>query len=591
MNIKLKLRLGVGLLFVFIILLFGLGAYNIIALNRDTQNILVANYNTLDYSREMIKALDKDMSELETQNVFAKNLLCQQQNITEPGEQELTDKLIMDFDQLKKYPHELNISSEIRKDLTDIMLINMKAIQHKSNVAKKTASEAIWWISIVGAFCFIIAFSLLINLPSSIANPIRELTDSIQQIADRNYSERVNFEQHSEFGQLATAFNTMATKLEEYKNSTLSRLMFEKKRFEILVNKMHDPLIGLNEQSEILFVNEAALKILNIAENELIGIKAQDIALKNDLMRTLIQDIIFPGESKSNIRPLKIFADAKESYFEKEVIRINVTPTGEKEAKPEGYFILLRNITSYKELDFAKTNFIATISHELKTPISSIKASVHLLQNPLTGSLNADQNQLIDSINDDGLRLLKITSELLHLSQAESGNIQLSIYPCSPLLIVKYALDAVQFMAEQKGVSINFANKIASIDILADAEKTTWVLINFLTNAIRYTSKGGIVTIDTKLVDDNSVRFSVSDNGPGIDTKYIGKLFTRYFQVPEGNKSGTGLGLAISKEFIEAQAGIIGVESCLGKGSTFYFSLPIINSTASDTTVGLCFKP
>ena len=583
MNIKLKLRLGVGLLFVFIILLFGLGAYNITALNHDTQNILVANYNTLDYSRQMIMALDEDMSESETQNVFAKNLLSQQQNITEPGEKEWTDKLAMDFDQIKKYPHELNIASEIRKDLTEIMLLNMNAIQFKSNVAKKTASVAIWWISIVGAFCFIIAFSLLINLPSNIANPIRELTDSIQQIADRNYSERVNFEQHSEFGQLATAFNIMAAKLEEYKNSTLSRLMFEKKRFEILVNKMHDALIGLNEQNEILFVNEAAIKILNMADYELIGNKAQDIALKNDLMRSLIQDIIYPAKSKTNIQTLKIFADSKESYFEKEFIRINVTPTGEKEAKPEGYFILLRNITSYKELDFAKTNFIATISHELKTPISSIKASVHILQNPATGNLNADQKQLIDSINDDGMRLLKITSELLHLSQAETGNIQLSILPCSPLLIVQYALDAVNFMAEHKGVSICVVNSSNNIQVLADAEKTTWVLINFLTNAIRYSHREGAVHIDTKLESDNFVRFSVSDNGPGIDTKYISKLFTRYFQIPGGNKSGTGLGLAISKEFIEAQAGIIGVESLLGKGSTFYFSLPILPTTASNT--------
>ena len=583
MNIKLKLRLGVGLLFVFIILLFGLGAYNITALNHDTQNILVANYNTLDYSRQMIMALDEDMSESETQNVFAKNLLSQQQNITEPGEKEWTDKLAMDFDQIKKYPHELNIASEIRKDLTEIMLLNMNAIQFKSNVAKKTASVAIWWISIVGAFCFIIAFSLLINLPSNIANPIRELTDSIQQIADRNYSERVNFEQHSEFGQLATAFNIMAAKLEEYKNSTLSRLMFEKKRFEILVNKMHDALIGLNEENEILFVNEAAIKILNMADYELIGNKAQDIALKNDLMRSLIQDIIYPAKSKTNIQTLKIFADSKESYFEKEFIRINVTPTGEKEAKPEGYFILLRNITSYKELDFAKTNFIATISHELKTPISSIKASVHILQNPATGNLNADQKQLIDSINDDGMRLLKITSELLHLSQAETGNIQLSILPCSPLLIVQYALDAVNFMAEHKGVSICVVNSSNNIQVLADAEKTTWVLINFLTNAIRYSPREGAVHIDTKLESDNFVRFSVSDNGPGIDTKYISKLFTRYFQIPGGNKSGTGLGLAISKEFIEAQAGIIGVESLLGKGSTFYFSLPILPTTASNT--------
>ena len=178
---------------------------------------------------------------------------------------------------------------------------------------------------------------------------------------------------------------------------------------------------------------------------------------------------------------------------------------------------------------------------------------------------------------------MNITCEVLHLSQAETGNIQFSILPCSPLLIVQYALDAVNFMAEHKGVSICVVNSSNNIQVLADAEKTTWVLINFLTNAIRYSPREGAVHIDTKLESDNFVRFSVSDNGPGIDTKYISKLFTRYFQIPGGNKSGTGLGLAISKEFIEAQAGIIGVESLLGKGSTFYFSLPILPTTASNT--------
>jgi two-component system, NtrC family, sensor histidine kinase KinB len=248
MKIRVKLTLGVGLLFICIILLAVLGTYYINAISKDTQNILVANYNTLDYSRKMFMALDENISTEASKKKFSENLLKQQNNITEIGEQELTDKLAQDFEKLKISPRDSLLFNSIRKDLSGIMLLNMEAIQHKSDIAEKTAHEATLWIGLTGSFCFIIAFVLLINLPSNIANPIRELTESIRQIADKNYEQRVHFESHNEFGELANSFNTMAKKLEEYNNSNLAKLVFEKKRIETLINNMQDAVIGLDDK-------------------------------------------------------------------------------------------------------------------------------------------------------------------------------------------------------------------------------------------------------------------------------------------------------------------------------------------------------
>jgi NtrC-family two-component system sensor histidine kinase KinB len=572
MKIKTKLRLSLGLLFLLIILLSGLGMAYISALNKDTQNILAANYNTLDYSREMQVALDLDIHTKANEDNFAKNLQKQEGNITESGEMDLTRQLAMDFEKVKTNPAERQWLVAIRKDLTNIMLLNMQAIQRKSDKAKQTAGNAIWWIGLTGAFCFIISFTLLAKMPGIIANPIRELTESIKQIAADNYSQRVYFEGRGEFGDLAAAFNTMAQKLEEYNNSNFSKILFEKKRIETLINNMHDPVIGLDEKKNILFVNDEALKTLGMKATDLTGKPVQDIALVNDLMRTLGSDLPSTLSAKGGKEPLKIYADGKESYFEKEIIPISILPTGESKPKHIGHFIVLRNITPFKELDFAKTNFIATISHELKTPISTIKASLQLLENAKTGLLNVEQLQLIESIKDDGNRLLKITSELLNMAQVETGNIQLSIQQNDPVQILHYALEAVKVHAEQKQILLEIQKSSKALTVKADAEKTAWVLINLLTNAIRYSSEKSRIMIEIK-EEENFILFSVKDSGQGIESKYMDKIFNRYFQIPGSTKSGTGLGLAISKEFIEAQGGKIWVESEMGLGSRFVFSL------------------
>lgn len=572
MKIKTKLTLGVGLLFLMIILLSAVGALYINALKKDTENILVANYNSLEYSNNMLMGLEENTTK--SLKDFEVNLRKQEQNISEIGEKETTENLRKNFTNYTSNQSNFTFQKSIRNEIFKIVALNMQAIQRKSELAKKTAEDATVSVALAGAICFLIAFSLLVNLPSSIANPIKELTESIKQIADKKYSRRVNFVNHNEFGELATSFNTMAEKLEEYNDSSLATLMIEKKRIETLINNMHDPVIGLDEKMKIIFVNEEATKTIGLPQTEMIGKFAQDLSLRNDLIRSLIQDLTVPQANigKEKTQTIKIFVNSKESYFEKETLNISIVPTGEQIKKTIGYVVILRNITEHKELDFAKTNFIATVSHEFKTPISSIKMSLQLLENEQVGQINTEQKNLIESIKDDANRLLNTTSELLNITQVETGNIQLSIIPTEPKAILEYAINANKTQAEQKQIQLktDYPNDLPLV--VADSEKTAWVLINLISNAIRYSHENSTINLSIN-VDNQHVKFMVKDSGQGIAPQYKDKVFDRYFRVPGTKKEGTGLGLAISKEFIEAQGGQISVESDFGAGSVFTVTL------------------
>lgn len=565
MKIKTKLTLGVGLLFLLILLLSLVGSIYINALKHDSRNILVDNSNSMLYSRIMLMSLENGQES--AMHRFEQNLSRQEQNTTEIGERDATQDVRRAFTRWKNHPNPAD-AAEIREGIFRIMDMNMQAIQSKSEVAKSTADQATIWIVITGTCCFLIAFTLLINLPGSIANPIKELTASIRAIARENYSERVHFESHSEFGELARSFNTMASKLEEYNNSNLARLMMDKKRIETLINILHDPVIGMDEDGNILFANEEATRITGLPNEKLVGKSAKELAVRNDLIRTLLQDLLPDPGSESKNKSIKIFADNKEGYFEKEILEIAFTPTGESVNQLAGHVIILKNVTEYKELDFAKTNFIATVSHEFKTPISSIKMSLQLLENKEIGALNNEQHQLVESIQDDINRLLRITGELLNMTQVESGNIQLSVIPSEPLEILTEAVLATKAKAEQKHIRFETDYPENLPKVLADSQKTTWVLTNLISNAVQYSHDDSVIYLSIRESEDR-VLFSVRDTGQGIAPQYKDKIFQRYFRVPGTKQEGTGLGLAISKEFVEAQGGQITVESDFGAGSTF----------------------
>ncbi|KAA2240988.1 HAMP domain-containing protein [Chitinophaga agrisoli] len=558
---KIKTKLTFGLLFLFIVILcFGaLGIFYVNRLSSDAGMILKDNHISLEYCNHMLKALEDLPGDTSRIAVFETNLRAEEHNITEPGEYEAAAEVRSLFEQLKRDTAGFTGYRQIRKAVFKIEDLNQVAIIHKNLVASNTATQAMLWLTVIVTILSLAAFTFVLNFPSIISKPIRALSEGIKEIANKNYSKRIYLEQKDEFGILADTFNAMAEKLDEYEHSSLAEIKFEKSRIEAIINKMNDGIIGLDSKQQILFFNAAAAALFGLQEKEVLGRYAPDIALQNDLLRNVLRN--------DSGNQLKILLNEKESFFAQESIVI------QNDNLIGGKLIILRNVTPFKELDAAKTNFLATLSHELKTPLFAIKMSTQLLDDKRVGLLNTDQTEILGSIKGNSERLLKITGELLNISQIETGQITLQKAPTRPEVIALKAMQAVRLQASQENISFREQIEPGLPDIAADEEKTTWVLINFLSNAIKYAAKGKTILLQVKRAG-RDVHFLVTDYGKGIEEKYVRHVFDRYFKVPgAGDRSGTGLGLAISKEFIEAQGGRIWVNSEYGIGSTFGFSI------------------
>jgi signal transduction histidine kinase len=446
----------------------------------------------------------------------------------------------------------------MHQQLHFILNANMSAIQRKSERTETKADNALTYISLIAGVIFLVAFTFSFNFPAVLTGPIHDLTEGIQEISRKNYKHRIRIKNKDEFGQMADSFNAMAERLEYFESSNLNRLMFEKSRAESVINSLRDASIGIDRNSIILFANNQALQLLGVLSKDIVGMPASDFASRNDLFKFLLSD--------KNTIPFKVVVDNKENYFTKETIEV-------PQEDSKSTVIVVKNVTSFKELDVAKTNFIATVSHELKTPLASSDFSLKLLEDQRSGKLTNDQKELVQHLKQDNQRMLRILSELLNMSQVEAGKIQLEIKPVNPVGIADNAIKAVATTAKEKNIQFqkNYSKEIPTVK--ADEEKTGWVLNNFLTNAIKYSSENSSISVNVK-TSDGIIQFSVIDNGPGISEEYLPKVFDRFFKVPGSKKTGTGLGLAISKEFIEAQGGKIWVKSKLGEGSEFGFDLP-----------------
>ena len=464
--------------------------------------------------------------------------------------------------------------------LSVVNLQILTATDPDSPAAGPGLQRALLWIYVVGAACICIGIGMWLRLPASIDNPIKELTNAIQEIANHNYKKRLELSNSEEFSEVSKNFNRMAKRLEDYHASALSDMMASKKYMETIINSINEPIIGLNNDMEILFINDEALNVINLKREEVIKHSAQDISLRNDLLRRLIRELVeIPGEpvrdkEKEKKEPLKIYADNKESFFQVKYMSISQPGKDGVTMEKKGYVIMLKNITEFKELDSAKTTFISTISHELKTPISAIMMSLQLLEDQRIGALNEEQEDLANSIKENSERLLNITGELLNMTQVESGKLQLKPKITKPIELIEYAIKANRVQAEKFNIQIEVEypeDKIGKLFV--DSEKIAWVLTNLLSNAIRYSPENGRVVIGARQTDDGFIEMFVRDFGKGIDPRYHKSIFDHYFRVPGTKVQGSGLGLSISRDFVEAHNGTLTVDSKLGEGSMFVMRL------------------
>lgn len=459
--------------------------------------------------------------------------------------------------------------------LSAISLQLLTATDPTSPVADYGLARALILLLVFGALSIIVGVWMLVWLPSSINRPFMQLSAGINEIANHNYEVELQLTGSPAMEQLSANFNRMAHRLRDYHHSSLSKLKVSKRYIETIIDSIDEPIVCLDPDCRLFHINHEALDILHIRLEDAIGKSAQEIALRNDLLRRLLTGRTAVSANDKKAEPLKIYADNKESYFQVKYLPVRMTgPDGQM--TENGTVILLKNITEFHQLDVAKTTFISTISHELKTPIAAILMSQQLLTDNRVGALNPEQKELSDSIRENGERLLSITGELLNMTQVESGVLQLKPHITKPIELIDYAIKANQVQADKFHINIEVdypKEKISKLYV--DSEKIAWVLTNLLSNAIRYSTENGRVIIGAVQKDEHHILMYVQDFGRGIDPRYHESIFERYFRVPGTKIQGSGLGLSISRDFVEAHSGTLTVESEPGKGSRFVVILPV----------------
>lgn len=556
------------------------------------------NQRSMKYTREMSLALNDliAMLTVDTSGVnsdqyrrinlrkyldrFETYLRLQEGNTSMQGE--VIGQLRQEFERFKttlnesQSRKELNIevvmqSFDMQGVLRQVYQASEESVQLRLRDANNMANQATLFMIGFGFIFFLLAILSMIYFPSYILRPIDELTRSIREIARRNYSQRLPVNSHDELGLMAHSFNEMASKLDEYEQLNVQKLLSEKSRIETIINQMNEAIVGLDGELCILFANRTALRLLGCREEELVGESATALAEQHPLLRELVHEIQSNEAYANRLYPaISLEQHGKKYYFEKDVLHVAAST---QEAR-EGFVVILKNVTTFKEQELVRSNFIATVSHELKTPISAIDMSMGLLQDARIGALNEEQQELSGTVKQNTARLLKMVNELLEMSRIEAGQIEFDQDEVQPGEIVERAFSSIQMLFKEKQVAVDIKMEDSLPQLTVDLQKTTGVLINFLTNALRYSKAGDRIGIEV-VEKEGAICFMVSDEGPGVPYDDQRRIFKRYQRAKDDQTAGTGLGLAISKEFVQKQGGQIWVRSEPGQGSTFGFSLPV----------------
>ncbi len=531
---RLSLLLGAMLLLVSILAVVSLAT--IWRLRSEGMAVIKANYDSVSHMQAMHAVLDTVQDAARRQALLGELLAKQKTNITEHMERPATEALAKALDSLAADPAAV---LPLRRAMARVFAVNLAAIESKALAQQELADRAVVWISFTATFAFLLAFTLFLSTPGLVVAPIRVLTEGIDRIASGHYDERITLNSKDEFGHLATRFNSMAAELQRWSNSNLSRIMAEKNRAEAVINSLRYPSIGVDEHQHILFMNHQAGELLGLDPGELVGMPVEEAGARNDLLAHILRS----GGSTT----FKAVLEGREQQFTVENSPIS------SGAERAGIVYTLYNVTPYLERDQAKTMFLATISHEMKTPLASTDIGLGLLERQQATRLTADQAAILSDLRKDHQRLVRIVSELLDMAQAETGRVRVSVAEHELSAIVHEAAGALQATAQARDILVEIRLKDHTQTVMADMDKATWSLINLLSNALRHAPRGSSVTIGSN-VEDGHVQLCVADAGPGLAPDQLEHLFERF--VPHAT-NGTGLGLSIAKELMRAMGGDI----------------------------------
>jgi len=495
-----------------------------------------------------------------------KNLTFQRGNVTLPGEQELTDRLTelwgtyrSEFEKLSKLPESgkarqdfyrtnlLPRSQEVRDVAQRIIDINLNNMVSVDGQARQQAVETNRTMILLVCSGVVLAIILIMVIGPSIARPIAGLTRSVREIQQGNLDLVVKVHSRDEIGQLAAAFNEMASSLREFRRTGRARLLRTQRATQLALDTLSDAIAICSPSGEVELANDAA--------QLLFGLKPESnlASAGHESIRELFARVrheLRPIRDKGYERAIQIFRDGDEGFFLPEAV-----PILDEERRLIGITLVLRDVTSMRKTEGIKSGLISTVSHELKTPLTSI------------------QMEMLAAAREDSDRLYRIIENLLDISRMEAGRSDLELVPVNTEHVILDAVEKMRASYIAKGIALT-VNVPGDIPlVLADTFRLESVFANLLNNALKNTPPGGQVTVSAQ-AEGALVHFFVEDTGSGIPNEYLPHVFERFFHVPgHGQERGSGLGLSIIKEIVEAHGGKVWVASEPGKGTRFTFTL------------------
>jgi two-component system, NtrC family, sensor histidine kinase KinB len=586
------------------------GIFSVVAisyLGSHSQGIMKDNYRSVLAAQRMKEAIERmDSAALfmvagqqqkgveqgeKYRPVFEAELKVQEGNITERGEKEFTMGLRtawtdyqLKFDRLQKsgttndmrtlYFAELEAAFyKVKSTADEILAINQDAMLHKSDEVRRTAERMNAITITVVLVAFVLGLVVSTFLTRRMLQPVSALSDATRKIGEGDFNTRAHVRGNDELAQLARDFNSMAARLAEYRKSSLGELLQAHLSMQAAIDSLPDPVIIFGTKGELQNTNLAAQTLLGLraGEGQKEPLKSLAASVSNVIER--MRSHVLSGKGAFQPRGFEDAVQLPTLLGDRQFLP-RATPVYETQGVIVGATVILQDVTRLRRLEELKNDVVATVAHEFRTPLTSLRMAVHLCTEQVVGPLTEKQAELLGTAREDCDRLQTMVDDLLDLSRIESGRAELFPLPTPVSELIEHALDEHKAEADAKGVRLNADFHSADVTVLADHERIGHVFSNLIGNAIRYTPGDGAITVRAE-VKNGVVRFTVSDPGKGIPKEYQARLFEKFFRVPDNtDHKGTGLGLYIAREIVRGHGGDIGVESEAGKGSTFWFTLP-----------------
>jgi signal transduction histidine kinase len=445
--------------------------------------------------------------------------------------------------------------------------------RHDSIAARQTAvrveqlaeeTQRVMLITIASGF--VLSLVLAWRLAALLLEPIRMFTASAVALGDGDLEREVPELSRDELGQLARAFNQLAAKLRSYREATLARVLRAQRTMEATLTSAPDPVFVVGRDGTQEVRNPAAEQLAKLPD--FTGGFPTPVA--EPLARVLeTGEHYIPGDYS---RAVTFRVGREDRHYLPRILAI-----GDKLTEFSGAAIILQDVTKFRLMDDAKTNLVGTVSHELKTPLTSLRMALYLLLEQNLSALSQQQRELLEDARNDADRLLRILDTLLDLARLESGASAIERTEVSVSVLMRQIAGEAHPLIDAAGqrLAVVIAPELTGTTLNVDEARIRHVFMNLLTNASKYTLRGGFITLSAAPDEAGFIRFSVRDQGPGIPPESVGRIFERFYRAPNQDKrTGAGLGLAIAREIVVAHGGSIACTSSEGEGSEFYFVLP-----------------